>query len=170
MLSTKPDGWCEENEFAWLQEHSAGMPVVELGVHRGRSTQAFLKSPEIACVDAWFHDGAYESFCSTFQEYIDSKQISIYYTKDLYDLLDEQRLRLIAEWSQKAGFAYVDCGHAPHQVESDINLSKQLLRPGGILCGHDSRGGWSESVIQGLTLSGIKWRHAAGSIWVEDTE
>lgn len=127
-----------------LAEMAAGCRrIVELGSYHGRSTRAMLDSSQakIWCIDCWSlppdHTGRGVSsadlqiFLDNIQDARDRVVILRMLTREAAGLLPEGCFDLVV----------IDADHSYEAVKFDIIHYAPLLRPWGILCGHDYRPG-----------------------------
>ncbi len=144
----KIEGFMESTELLWLamQASTRGL-IVELGCWRGRSTRALGDNTPgvVYAVDKWVvHEpelaGAPDGFSDTW--------LYDEFTANLKDLIGEKVLpqRMDGTEAARALFcskgrvfdmAFIDGNHETYAVRADIKNYRRLLRPGGLLCGHD---------------------------------
>lgn len=179
-----PAGWCTDRERRWLSAYATGKEIIiEMGVYRGRSTTALCNGGKVICCDFWsedFHElqdpnyppgawrphpGDYESFIESFNDEIQSGKV-IPMRMDLYNLEDPGRLRLIEDYKGIADMVYIDASHQKECVMSDISLARLLLKPDGLMCGHDLSHVWP-GIKQALEALSIRYKKEAGAIWSE---
>jgi len=137
-------GWMTEAELLWLAataEHKS--LIVEVGSWMGRSTSALAANTlgkVIAC-DTWegseehadmlrdkpkgwlkeqflAHAGRYENM-----DFFQSRSLDLAASMDKLDLRPEM--------------IFLDANHTYESVKADILAWRPLLRPGGVICGHD---------------------------------
>ena len=129
-------------ELQWLGKQAAGCEkIVELGSYKGRSTRAMLDNSKahIWCVDDW--NGRYANISQTRDHQ---------YREFLYNVRDHIAagrvtvLRMttevgVVQLRKEAPFdmIFIDADHTYEGVSFDIVAYRPLLRPGGLLCGHD---------------------------------
>lgn len=128
-------GWMGEQELRFLAGAAAECKtIVELGTYRGRSTRAMLdcSSAHIWCVDTWNY-----KICTT-------KDLRIFKQLVIPDMLD--RVTILQTTTMKAlkylrgqlfDMVFIDAGHSYGNAAFDIVGYRPLVKPGGILCGHD---------------------------------
>ena len=128
-------GWLKPIEHKWLSAHAQHTKrVLEVGSYRGRSTTALLSAEHVWCVDLWdtkaVGERDYEAFMRNMKPYMD--RITVL-RGDSHTVLDGL-IRSSAAWFD---MAFVDACHDYRFVYGDILRCKRLVRPGGLLCGHD---------------------------------
>ena len=161
------EGWCSDAELEWLSHAATRREVIiELGVHMGRSTAALISGGKVVCCDLWRdHAGAYESFICSYSKEIEAGKV-VPWRVNLYGIDDAVRLQLINEYAGSADMVFVDAAHGVWHVVSDLALARLLLKPRGLLCGHDLCDGWP-GVREALDLCSITYQPEVGSIWRE---
>ena len=161
------EGWCSDAELEWLSHAATRREVIiELGVHMGRSTAALISGGKVICCDLWRdHAGAYESFIGSFMPEIQSGKV-VPRRVNLYGINDPDRCQLISDYSGQGDLCFIDAAHDAWHVISDISLARLLLKPHGLLCGHDLSDGWP-GVKEALDACAITYQREAGSIWRE---
>jgi len=138
------DGGMEIPELEWLAEQASRCQrVVEIGSLRGRSARAMADNmtghSTLYCVDhfkgsaehgdAFSRDDAlYHTFCANMQDHIDSRRVIVLRHPSV-----EASHTVIAGLDM----VFIDASHDLDSVKSDILAWRPLLRPGGLLCGHD---------------------------------
>lgn len=115
--------------------------IVELGCYWGRSTRAMLDSSQarIWCIDHWnlpkdqhdrgVDDADMQVFLANIRDVRDRVVILRMTTREAVGLLPRGGFDLVV----------IDADHSYEAVEFDIIHYAPLLRPWGILCGHDYR-------------------------------
>jgi predicted O-methyltransferase YrrM len=145
-------GWMSDRELVWLATHAREHPfIVEFGSLHGRSTRALAdhlpKFGKVWAVDPWSGDYFNEdgqSFGGKFTTFVYP-----YFRKNLKDHIDSGVV------VPKRGYSYdfdlpfyvdmvfIDGDHRYETVLRDIRKAWKLLRPNGLLCGHDyEHPGW----------------------------
>lgn len=150
-------GWMKPAELRWLAEQSSKHRViVEIGTWRGRSTRALADHTEgvVYTIDTWAGDprdpektrnrahyqeyaeigtdGAYRAFLERHAEHIHAGRIVPIKAPSA-----EGCHKLLAEVGRAVDFAFIDGCHIYEAVREDIRECLRLVRPGGILSGHD---------------------------------
>lgn len=171
----KISGWMSQEELLWLAEQ-ASQPhvsrIAEVGSWHGRSTRAFADnivpggvvyaidtwkgSPEIASeLRGMPPDWALEQFRANLSDCPNvtvvqrpSQEAAVSWQDPLLDLV------------------FIDADHSYAHCRADILAWRPLLRPGGILCGHDYAQGW-DGVIRAVNELVPGAKHGPGSIWYD---
>lgn len=125
-------------ELEWLAEHARPrLRIVELGTYRGRSARAMLDNSKahLWCIDRW--SGRAGKVVVSAKDY----QIFLKNIKDIKD-----RVTILNMTTQGAvgrlplgtfDMVFIDADHSYEGVKFDIMHFASLLKPGGLLCGHD---------------------------------
>lgn len=159
-------GWMSDAELQWLAERAAiRSTIIEIGSWKGRSTRALADNiathldggpdahdARVFAVDHWqgqlFAPDAGPSVevrergsDAVFNEFIDFT----------HDLINEGRLRVLKgpsnhgaktlkAYGVRADMVFIDGDHQYAGCKADILAYRELLKPGGLLCGHDYNG------------------------------
>lgn len=145
-------GWMTTDELAWIAEQAAkARVVVEVGVWKGRSTACWCAhtAGTVFAVDAWPADGcgcqAYEEIRRHGRDAVRGDAV-----RNLAVPLASGRLFLLEMRSgaaagvlagvlrhRGADVVFIDGDHGLTAVQDDVRAYLPLVRPGGLLCGHD---------------------------------
>jgi predicted O-methyltransferase YrrM len=135
-------GWMSEGELIWLATQASQRKlIVEFGSLHGRSTRAMADNNKgvIWAVDPWKGD--------YFQE--DGTQLKMttyvmpYFLENLKDHIATQHVIPVRQFSYlfsldwPVDMVFIDGDHRLDTVVRDIKKAYELLRPGGLICGHD---------------------------------
>lgn len=144
------EGWMKASELEWLAETAANLrTVVEIGSWMGRSTTAMADNMEglgvILAVDTWRGseehesylkdkpvDFVYKIFCRNLKAHIDAGRVCPVHLPSL-----EAARVFQAIGYTRFDMVFIDASHDYQDVKADIQAWKPLVRPGGLLCGHD---------------------------------
>jgi predicted O-methyltransferase YrrM len=148
----KIPGYMLWEELAWLAELAKGKEVVEIGSWLGRSTKAIAATAsKVYAVDSWrgtpndltgdqVKGGleAYAEFCSNL-----AREINV--GKVVAVPIDHaaEEFQNAAMWAEHSGHAwnpdmvFVDGANDLESVKRDIATALGMLKPGGIISGHD---------------------------------
>lgn len=171
LRADKIPGWMKPAELTWLEQHAEKCErVIELGSFKGRSSVALAAAKELICVDHWVVDlqeavaaplgqDIYDEFCNNVRGAGNIKAVRC-------DLRDPAAVEeLIEFFKESADMVFVDAAHDEESVTRDLHTAKQLLKPGGLLCGHDYSGSWP-GVIAAVTKHVPDAKPTgAGTIW-----
>lgn len=172
--ATTIQGWMSQQELSWLAEQATRrLDIAEVGVWKGRSTYvlAGLTPGRVVAIDHW--KGAPNTCSGPTQE---SQKRGADTIKG--EFLEntrafESRIEIFESGSFEAAthfkpgsldFVFLDGDHSEEAVRKDISLYRPLLRPGGMLAGHDYKNGiWPgvEKAVDAL-VPGAK---SVGFIW-----
>lgn len=127
--------WTEEHCLAYCAERAAhGWIGVELGTYLGRSAAVMLDANlglHLWCVDTFEVPGIQHT-----ARYFLRKEIA----DGRCELIKGDSLRasgMLQHMKGKLDFVWVDDGHATEDVKRDIRCFLPLLKPGGVIFGHD---------------------------------
>ena len=149
-------GWMRDGELEWLARQAATHTVIaEIGSWRGRSTRAMADnlSPNsiLFAIDPWSDDAI------GIPGWWSARESPDRYTRRDW-LWDEFRLNLADhigtrvipmrmfsayayEWLEPVGMkfdmVFIDGSHDFGHVTGDIQMFRRLLKPNGLICGHD---------------------------------
>ncbi len=134
----KIDGWMSEDELSFLGSQAANAKnALQIGCYKGRSSYVIGKNIKGSLLDI-------DSFVGDFGKYSLTADLATTYIKNIHELLGT-KIELVIGNSQEVlkilnkdfDLIFVDGSHFYENVKMDIQLSIPLLRPGGLLCGHD---------------------------------
>jgi predicted O-methyltransferase YrrM len=165
-------GWMSQRELRWLAEHAQEAHVIiEIGCSRGRSTRALGDHTlgTVYTVDPWHDVPEYRVGYGEWA-YAEAQ-------RNLGDLIAAGRVMLIRGESAsmaptlmqtlggRVDLVFIDGDHSYDGCRRDIEAYRPMLRPGGILSGHDynrvpRHAGVRQSVDE--CVPGVQ---VAGSIW-----
>lgn len=141
-------GWMAECELRWLAEHAQTCArIIEAGCWQGRSTRALADhcAGRIVAVDPWAGDyftdrghrhtirtDVYDQFAAHLADHVASGRVV-----PIQMPFVEAAPSLHAVLGGAADLVFLDGDHRYEAVLADIDAALPLLRPGGILAGHD---------------------------------
>lgn len=146
-------GWMHPDELRWLAERAQTADlIIEIGSWKGRSTRALGDNCDghIYVIDNW--KDPLEDTDQTNQELKErgSDAIHAEWRENLADLIATRTVRLIRQPSpgaltelkrrlptRRADLVFIDADHTYEGCLRDIHAYAQLVKPGGILAGHD---------------------------------
>lgn len=160
------DGFMQPNELAWLADRAAECDtVIEVGSWKGRSTTALCAARErVDCVDNWsgrwgtgadYEAGVWEFFAHNLREERASGKVRVF-------MGDSTRL---ARWLSPVDMVFIDADHTYFAVKSDIEAYRPLVKPGGLLCGHDYHPTDWPDVVRAVDEAFPNVERAGFSIW-----
>lgn len=174
-------GHMSEDELRWLHDacKDKGL-VIELGSWCGRSSLAMASARCLVCVDSWkgspgeqCEKDVVEGRVDPWKEWRDAlvnwPGHNCNVIAERGDLRDgEFHWKLLDAYKESADLVFIDASHDEDSVRKDIDFAYRLLKPGGVLCGHDY-GDWTgwpgvKAAVDALVRNP---RVGAGSIWVE---
>lgn len=124
------EGWMAERELLWLAEKaSLYTKILEIGTYKGRTTRVLCDNTKgkVTTVDI---DGHYE-FYNSMIDHVGKMKVHI--------IRDTSCNAFIFFKTNKLFFdmIFIDGDHSYETVVQDINNASQVLKDGGLLCGHD---------------------------------
>lgn len=137
------EGFISEQELALLADLAADRAtIIEVGSWKGRSTKALTASPGVVyAVDNWsgkwgsadpgFDPNVFEDFAANLADEIAAGQV-VPVCMDSVAAAEH-----LAGRGVLADMIFIDAEHTEDAVAADIDACLPLLRPGGLLCGHD---------------------------------
>lgn len=141
-----------ERELTWLASQARNAKViVEFGCFYGRSTRALADNTNgiIYAVDPWNGDYPGET-----GEALKNINTYVYpnFKQNLKDHIESGRVKPVRAYSNdyvgddnSVDMLFIDGDHNYKTVKDDILHALQLVRPGGIICGHDyDTQGWPD--------------------------
>ena len=193
-LSKKIRGWMSADELMWLaQQASQCELIVEVGTFVGRSARAISdNSPGLVyCVDSYDPTrpgfsrqppSSEPRFNRALETYEDGTRMYEEAKWNLRDLIVTGRLVLLRKnsiegftWlvqnvgADKFDMAFLDGDHGYETVRYEIEMYSQLLKPNGLLVGHDyyDGGRLHQGVKQAVDEAfGPNLTRPCGSLWV----
>jgi predicted O-methyltransferase YrrM len=177
--STKVDGYMQEVELRWLAEMAKkSTAIVEVGSWKGRSTKALAAATSgvVYAVDNWKgsaggdlteleanekgSEAIFAEFKANLAPEIAAGKVVIV-NADHATAMDEVRERL---GGNVADMVFIDGEHNYEAVKRDILNYSEILKPGGLLCGHDCCEAHPGVVKALRELAPVAEVHA-GSVW-----
>jgi predicted O-methyltransferase YrrM len=149
--SIKILGWMSERELTWLATRAKlCSSIVEFGSFRGRSTRALADNTDgvVYAVDPWNGDYPGDS-----GEAIEEVNTYVYpqFKENLKDHIESGKVIPVRSYSDdfdpshQVDMVFIDGDHNYKAVFNDISHAIQLVRSGGLICGHDfNNPGWPD--------------------------
>lgn len=146
MNPTDIQGWMTEVELAWLVAHARDAHnIVEIGSWRGRSTVALAAATpgHVWAVDTWAgapgddntNERWYPDVGTAYDEFIaNTRNLPV---SAIRMSSHAARAVLGRTYGPVFDMIFIDGDHRYSAVHYDIMVWRELLRPGGLLCGHD---------------------------------
>ncbi len=175
-------GWMTAEELAWLRTIASSCGViVEFGSWKGRSTLALCESTK-GVVFAVDHFQGSAAELATHHAELSTREGQAQVKKEFLFNLDlhirNGRLFLLQGRTgdadevlgpilahRKADMVFIDADHAEEAVLDDFRCGWSLLRPGGILCGHDYDDPNWPGVTKAVDRLGGSIQRGADSLW-----
>jgi predicted O-methyltransferase YrrM len=170
-----PQGWMGKQSRKWLRKQVANVPrgglVAEVGSWRGRSTLVLATHlpPEahLYAIDTW--EGTPDDPSQHEQLYANAGDVYQDFLQNLARPIMDRRLTPLrmtslegatALWNRHGfasfDFVFIDADHRYEAVDADIHAYRSLVRPGGILAGHDYHWeGVARAVAERLGLENV---------------
>jgi len=150
--------------------------IVELGCWKGRSTAALVDHTPgtVYTIDSFEGGISTEDIVRIEVESRGKDTIRNEFRSSFVSELMENRLKLV-EMDTVSGCEYllhtvgpcfdlvfIDGEHSYEQVRADIQASRRLLKPGGLLSGHDF---WMDGVFRAVTETFEDYQREVDNIW-----
>lgn len=155
QIATRFNGWMQDSELDWLFDVAEDKQlIIEFGSWHGRSTMAMhggQNQGRIVCCDSWTTDSGliwgpeHTQQGLPFRKFMDNFYCSLNWVIPyVIDLSNEALVEcLVAEYGGRADMVFIDADHSREGVTRDIETARRLIRPGGLICGHDyGEGDW----------------------------
>ena len=170
--ASKLQGWMTEGELTWLATKALQCKtIVEFGSFKGRSTRALADNTDgtVYAVDPW--NGDYPSRVGA--PVIDiNTYVLPEFKQNLRDHIDSGRVIPVRAFSRgfKLDFpvdmVFIDGDHNYDAVKDDIIHAFSMVRPGGIISGHDyNNEGWPDVNIAVHEILGNNIEHEEMIWW-----
>lgn len=145
-------GWMKRIELQWLAERALeSETIVEIGSFRGRSTRALADHCRgvVHVVEDWIDTGDHVDQANVELRRAGQMAIEAAWRANLADHLESGRIVLARGNSPDvapflatrvgggADFIFIDGNHSREGVRADLAAYEWLVKPGGILAGHD---------------------------------
>ena len=156
LMSTQIEGLINAEEAHWLAEAALGIPhgvIVEIGSWKGRSTRvlgaaALDTGGVVFAVDAWCGSASEEA--DSLVNRVPGHEAFDYFSRANADLITAGYIVPLHTYSHQAARAlarvgmagqidmlWVDGDHLYESVKADLDAWLPLVKPGGLVCGHD---------------------------------
>lgn len=117
-----------------------GATGIEIGSFAGESALIFVECgvARLLCVDLWAVNGWYRNEKITPAAEMFDHVAALYPGRiEKHQGRSTDLLPALASTGLLVDFVYIDGDHAFESVTADIEVARPLLKPGGLLCGHD---------------------------------
>jgi predicted O-methyltransferase YrrM len=161
-------GWMTGSELAWLEEQATGRDlVIEIGSWRGRSSVALAAAGKLVCVDTFIDQpqetGSGADILPDFMRAIGDDAGHV--TAIRGDVSDADFVEALEhQYGGEADVVFVDASHDEASVRRDIRTALRLVKPGGVVCGHDYSPAWP-GVMAAVNDLVPGFQRAGDSIW-----
>lgn len=141
-------GFMHWRELRWLARQARqAQTIIEVGCWQGRSTRALADHcPGVVyAVDPWdgpyyrddgeihkIQTDVYEQFAGHLADHLETGRVKPYKMT-----LQGFSRRMVRALKGSVDLVFIDGDHRQPAVEADIRTARRLLRPGGLLSGHD---------------------------------
>lgn len=171
-------GWMTVNELTWLATQAQGRQfIIEVGSWRGKSARAIADNTQglVLCVDHF--KGTKPDVGQDFAHSLPGGVLGEFYDNLADHILSGHVIPVIAAsqdgWSritsiwgtECADMVFIDADHSYEAAKGDIVCYRELLRDGGILCGHDYSRDYP-GVIRAVDELLPGFRRGPDSIWL----
>ena len=155
--------WTEDEVLDYLCQLSEKSNVmVESGTYMGASSYAMLstapRDAHMWCIDKFMVAGT---------EHVTRRNLKYWIDRSQCELIvgdSETGGNMLQHMKGKVDLIFIDDGHAEEDVLRDIRCLKPLLRPGGIMVGHDFEIPYND-VARGVLRSGINYTIPIKRLW-----
>lgn len=158
--------WTEDIVLDYLCElASTAKVIVESGTYMGASAYAMLCAAPPDC-----HMWCVDRFMVAGTEHVTRRNLSHWMRREQCEIMvgDSETARQLLDFMiGKVDICWVDDGHAEEDVMRDIRCLRPLLRPGGVMVGHDFEVPHND-VARGVIRSGIKYTVPIPRLWRYD--
>lgn len=158
-LSAKklPPGWMGKQGRRWLFRQAAGAArIIEVGAWLGRSTKVLAKATPgtVWAVDHWKGTPADPDQHALYAETLATRNPAEEFRRNLrkeiaamkvipVQLPSVEAAEVIRDrWGSAFDFVFIDADHSYEGCRADIAAYLPLLRPGGLIAGHDYSDRW----------------------------
>jgi predicted O-methyltransferase YrrM len=143
-------GWMSPQELEWLEQQAKGAALaVEFGSWCGRSSMALSAAKLLVCVDTWAGSPEHADIVATvnpWETWHDTMRDGVRAgaVRPIRGNLRHAWVSdgLLSQFNDRADLVFVDANHDFTNVLADISLAYRLVRPGGIVAGHDYGTDW----------------------------
>ena len=143
-------GWMSPQELEWLEQQAKGAALaVEFGSWCGRSSMALSAAKLLVCVDTWAGSpehadivttvNPWETWHDTMRDGVRAGAVRPIRGNLRHTWVSDG---LLSQFNDRADLVFVDANHDFTNVLADISLAYRLVRPGGIVAGHDYGTDW----------------------------
>ncbi len=158
--------WTEDYVLEYLCRLAAGSRIlVESGTYMGASAYAMMlaapKDAHMWCIDKFPVAGT---------EHVSRRNLAPWISPGRLEIIvgdSERGGDMLQHVTGKVDLIFVDDGHAEEDVMRDIRCLKPLLKPGGIMIGHDFEVPHND-VARGVIRSGISHYVPIPRLWRYD--
>lgn len=175
-------GWMSEPELLWLAEQSSrAVAIAEIGSWRGRSTRALADNTSgvVFAIDPWVDDAiGFPGWWTPKESPEKYKQPGWLWAEFQSHMNGRIGTRIVPvrmfsayayEWLAGRGlkfdFVFIDGAHDFGHVTGDIQMYRQLLKPGGLLSGHDYNDPTCPDVAPAVNAQLGRVTLGPGTIW-----
>lgn len=156
-------GWMQPVALRWLARQAKECErIIEVGVYQGRTTRTLLdnSTAHIWCIDTW--TASRKHLKKTFMENVADALPRI----TVMHMPSAEAVKLLEKsHGQVFDMVFIDGSHEYKGARSDILEYRKLVKPGGLLCGHDySPAAWP-GVVQAVNELVPDAQFGPGSIW-----
>lgn len=166
-------GWTNESELTWLAEQAQSHhDIAEIGSWRGRSTRALADNTPgwVLAVDTWKGteaDGHFKELEGRPEGWLfDEFMRNVEGTHGGFMKMPSvEAAAVCVSHGGDFDMVFIDAAHDYKNVKADILAWRPLLRPGGLLCGHDYDCG-RPGVVRAVNELIPNKKRGPGSIWI----
>ncbi len=167
-------GWMSEKELAFLAETAKQMgSIVELGSHKGRSSDVLLSNcpGEVYCVDLWDGKTEFGDMAERIPVY-DGNEVykefvgNVGHYENLHPIRSDSVAASYQFKDKSVDMVFIDADHSYQGCAADINAWLPKVRK--IIAGHDYSPAW-QGVVKAVSER-FERVHLVDTIWYVDLE
>lgn len=177
----RPQGWFLEEEGRWYAARAADAGagvVVEVGCWKGRSTSYVApvcraNGATLWCVDSW--QGSRDAYAADYARLLAAEDVRAAFERNMAALGCAPRVLALDSPAAARRFArrsadlvFLDASHDEGSVRADLEAWAPVVKPGGLLAGHDLAGstpGVERALTRFCAARGLAWSRGPARLW-----
>jgi len=158
--------WTETQTLEYLASLARKSDIiVESGTYMGASAFAMMSAAKPTA-----HMWCIDKFPVAGTEFVTRRNLTWWIERGQLEIItgdSERGAQMLSHMRGKVDLIFVDDGHAEEDVMRDIRCLQPLLKPGGVMVGHDFDVPYND-VARGVIQSGIKYTVPVPRLWRYD--